>query len=99
MQRVDCVWHVSGTQVLSSCPPPRETVADEQHLLKDWPDHWTDVLQHRLANLTEADHQQWIEEVTRELMELNEGYFKEPGEAEDFNHSGISRCGRCLCRR
>ena len=37
-----------------------EMMKQYQHLLKDWPDHWTDALQPRLENLNETDHHQSI---------------------------------------
>ena len=56
-----------------------ETLMTQLHqkLQKNWPDHWTDEMQRRLENLTEEDHEKWLEEVEQELNALHQRYFSQ----------------------
>jgi hypothetical protein len=58
-----------------------ETLMTQLHqkLQKNWPDHWTDEMQRRLENLTEEDHEKWLEEVEQELNALCQRYFSQQG--------------------
>ena len=58
-----------------------ETLMTQLHqkLQKNWPDHWTDEMQRRLENLTEEDHEKWLEEVEQELNALYQRYFSQQG--------------------